>query len=96
MSRPPKFRFRLYIAGDTQNSAQALVNLRALCDMYLPDSHEIELVDVFREPGRALKDRIFMTPTLIKLAPSPVQRIIGTLSEAPSVLQILGFGTVAA
>ena len=56
-------------------------NLDALCRTHLPDRHEIEVVDVFREPKRALADGIFMTPTLVKLAPPPVRRIVGTLSQ---------------
>jgi circadian clock protein KaiB len=96
MSRPQTVKFLLYIAGGTQNSAQALANLTALCELYMPNSHQIEVVDVFREPRRALEDRIFMTPTLIKLCPSPTQRIVGTLSQAPSLLQILGLASFAA
>lgn len=95
MSRRPSFKFRLYIAGDTENSAQALSNLTAFCGKHLENRHEIEIVDVFREPGRALEDRIFMTPTLVKLAPGHVQRIIGTLGQSLSVMQALGLGTLA-
>jgi circadian clock protein KaiB len=95
MSRAPRFKFRLYIAGDTENSAQALANLTALCGKHLENRYEIEIVDVFREPGRALEDRIFMTPTLVKLSPAPLQRIIGTLSQTNSVMQVLGLGTSA-
>jgi circadian clock protein KaiB len=90
MSRPVLFKFRLFVAGDALNSAQALANLTALCRTHLPDRHVIEVVDVFREPQRALADGIFMTPTLIKLAPSPVRRIVGTLSQTQPVLQALG------
>jgi len=90
------FKFRLYIAGDTQNSAQAIANLGVLCRANLLDRHEIEVVDVFREPKRALADGVFMTPTLVKLVPSPVRRIIGTLSHTQPVLQALGLETVAA
>jgi circadian clock protein KaiB len=84
------FKFRLYVAGDALNSAQALANLTALCRAHLPDRHEIEVVDVFKEPKRALAESIFMTPTLIKLAPSPARRIVGTLSQTQTVLQALG------
>lgn len=96
MNRKPQFKFRLYVAGDTQNSAQAVVNLTALCHEHLPDQHQIEIVDVFQEPQRALEDSIFMTPTLVKLAPSPVRKIVGTLSQAPLVLQAWGLETRAA
>jgi circadian clock protein KaiB len=96
MSRRAQFKFRLFIAGDAANSSLAVANLTALCREYLPDRHEIEVVDVFREPKRALAEGIFMTPTLIKLSPSPVRRIVGTLSQTQPVLQALGLELLAA
>lgn len=90
MSRPIILKFRLYVAGDAQNSAQAIANLAAICRTHLTDRHEIELVDVFLEPKRALADGILMTPTLIKLTPAPVRRIVGTLSQQAPVLHALG------
>ena len=94
MSRTVTFRFRLYIAGDAQNSSHAIANLAAICQAHLADRHEIELVDVFREPKRALADGIMMTPTLIKLTPDPVRRIVGTLSQVAPVLHALGLEMV--
>lgn len=93
MTRRARFQFRLYVAGGAPNSAQAVANLSALCRAHIPDRHEIEIVDVFREPKRALADRIFMTPTLVRLAPAPVIRIVGNLSNADAVLQALGLET---
>ena len=94
MSRPIIFKFRLYVAGDALNSAQARANLNALCRAHLAGRYEIEVVDVFREPKRALADAVFMTPTLIKLAPQPVRTIVGTLSQTQTVLQALGLPAV--
>jgi circadian clock protein KaiB len=94
MSRSIMFKFRLYVAGDAQNSAQAVANLAAICREHLPDLHEVEVVDVFRQPERALADGIFMTPTLVKLAPSPARTIVGTLSQTQPVLRALGLQTV--
>ena len=90
MSRPIAFKFRLYIAGDAQNSAQAIANLASICRAHLQDRHEVELVDVFLEPKRALADGILMTPTLIKLTPAPVRRVVGNLSQLAPVLHALG------
>jgi circadian clock protein KaiB len=84
------FEFRLYVAGDTPNSALARVNLGALCRKHLPGRYKIKIVDVFKDPNRAMIDGIFMTPALIKLAPSPVRMIVGTLSQTPSLLEALG------
>ena len=84
------FKFRLYINGDTQNSSEAASNLIAICETNLPDNHEIDFVDVALHPERALADGIFMTPTLIKLSPSPTRMIVGTLSNLQPVMQALG------
>ena len=84
------------LVSAAQNSAQALANLTALCRAHLAGRHEIEVVDVFREPMRALADAVFMTPTLVKLAPSPARRIVGTLSQTQTVLQALGLEAAAA
>ena len=96
MNRRSVFKFRLYTAEGTQNSAQALANLTALCRLHLPDRYEIEVIDVFREPERARGDGIRMTPTLIKLSPTPPCRIVGALNESRSVLLALGMEVFAA
>jgi circadian clock protein KaiB len=96
MNRRSHFKFRLYVAGDTQNSAQAAANLMAICQAHLPGRHEIEVVDVFREPKRALADGIFLTPTLVKLAPDPARKIVGTLSQTQTVLEALELIVLAA
>jgi len=95
-ARAPHFKFRLYVAADTPNSSLAHANLTALCQAHLPGRHEIEIVDVLREPTRALADGIFMTPMLIKLAPSPIRKILGTLNQTEKVLQALGLESAAA
>ena len=96
MKKPVVFKFRLYTADGTQNSTQALANLTALCRTHLPDRHEIEVVDVFLEPQRALADGIRMTPTLVRLAPEPVRKIVGTLSQSERMSQLLGLEALAA
>jgi circadian clock protein KaiB len=90
------FKFRLYVATGTLNSSQAVANLNALCRAHLKGRHEIEVVDVFREPQRALAEGIRMTPTLLKLAPSPVRLLVGSLSQTQRVLETLGLDSGAA
>jgi len=83
------FKFRLYVAGDSHNSALAIANLKALCCERLADRYEIEIVDVLLEPGRALAEGVMLTPMLMRCSPSPVRKIIGSLSEHRTLLQIL-------
>src|SRR3984885_9943501 len=95
MTRRSIFKFRLYVADDTMNSAQAAANLQALCKTHLPGRHEIEIVDVFKEPQRAILEGIRMTPTLLRLAPLPIRRIVGTLVDTQRVMETLGLVTSA-
>lgn len=96
MSESEVFKFRLYVAGGTQNSMEALANLTDFCHTYLMDRHEIEVIDVFKECAKTLQDEIFMTPTLIRILPSPVLKIVGTLSQRHILLQTLGLSLQAA
>jgi circadian clock protein KaiB len=86
------FTFRLYVSGNVPNSLQAIANLTALCETHLPGRHEIEIVDVFVDPKRALAESIFMTPTLVSVSPFPGRKIVGNLSQTEPILQILGLG----
>lgn len=88
------FRFRLFVAGGTPNSTQALGNLKALCRERIPDRYEVEVVDVFLQPERALAEAIFMTPMLIVLAPMPQKRIAGTLTNRGVLADALGLEKV--
>ena len=82
--------FRLYFAGGAPNSVRALANLYAICRKHFPESHRIELIDVLKDPMRALADAILVTPTVVKLSPAPEIQIIGNLSEEEEVLRALG------
>jgi circadian clock protein KaiB len=80
----------LYIAGDAPNSARALANTRALCDDHFPSAYKLEIVDLLEHPERGLNDGVIVTPTLLRLFPLPVRRLIGNLSDTHRVLLALG------
>ena len=82
--------FRLYLASGAPNSVRALANLYAICRKHFPESHRIELIDVLKEPLRALAEAILVTPTLVKISPEPELQIIGNLSDEEEVLRALG------
>ena len=90
MTGQTKYKFRLYVTGDSPNSVQAQLNLVALCKTHFADRYEIEVVDILKEPMAALDESILLTPTLIKLSPPPVRRVVGSLSQMQAVLDILG------
>jgi circadian clock protein KaiB len=80
---------RLYVAGNAPNSLSAITNARAICDEHFSAGHEMEIVDLLEYPLRGLADGIVVTPTLLRLSPLPVQRIVGTLGDRAQVLRAL-------
>jgi circadian clock protein KaiB len=89
MSTQPHFKFRLYVAGDASNSNEAIANLNALCREHLAGRHEIEIIDVFREPKRAMAEGVLLTPMLVRVCPEPARRIVGDLSQIKPLMQML-------
>jgi circadian clock protein KaiB len=84
-----RLRLRLYVAGNAPNSARALANVKAICDEHFKARHELEVIDLLKHPERALADAIIVTPTLLKLTPLPILRVIGDLRDANQLLQAL-------
>lgn len=80
---------RLYIAGLAPNSVRAIANVKAICYEHFASRHELEIVDVQWHAQRALADGIIVTPTLLKLRPVPIQRVVGDLSNTAQVLLTL-------
>lgn len=85
--------FRLYIAGGAPNSAIAVNNLQAIIDNYLGDgNYNLDIVDVLKDPMKAIDEGVLLTPTLVRLSPLPSIKITGNLCKMDKVIKILGLG----
>ena len=80
------WHLRLYIAGQSPKSLQALANLRSLCDEHLAGRYEIEVIDLVENPSLAQSDDIVAIPTLVRRLPEPLRKVIGDLSNTERVL----------
>jgi len=76
-----KYVLRLYVAGATDRSRQAVLRVRHLCEAELKDNYELEVIDVYQQPTLARDGQIVATPTLVKELPLPVRRLIGNLAN---------------
>lgn len=83
----PTHILRLYVTGSTPRSTRAIENIRRLLESELHDCYDLEVVDVYQHPEAASEHQILAAPTLIKLLPEPVRRIIGDLSDTERVLR---------
>jgi circadian clock protein KaiB len=74
-----KYILRLFVAGATARSHQAVLRVRQLCEAELKDNCTLEVIDIYQQPRLARENQIVATPTLIKEFPRPVRRFIGNL-----------------
>ena len=87
-SKAPKklIELRLYIAGQTPKSVAALKNLRRICEEHMPDTYELNVIDLLQQPQLARGDQIVAIPTVVKNLPVPIRKLIGDLSDTERVL----------
>lgn len=78
----------LYVAGNTAASRSALVNLESILHELQADVSR-HVVDVLSDPEEALRQRVFVTPSLVIRRAQQQQMIIGDLSHRDRVLAVL-------
>ncbi|MFC5435098.1 circadian clock KaiB family protein [Rhodanobacter umsongensis] len=81
-----QYKLRLFITGSTARSTQAIDNMRRICAENLAGRYDLEVVDVYQDPEATKELQIIATPTLVKILPEPLRRIIGDLSDRERVL----------
>ncbi|HBA84418.1 MAG TPA: thiol-disulfide isomerase [Verrucomicrobia bacterium] len=81
-----RYILRLYIAGSTPRSMQAILNIRRICEEHLKGRYELVVVDVYQQPTLAKGEQIIAAPTLVKKLPLPLRRFIGDMSNEQRIL----------
>ncbi|HKC36349.1 MAG TPA: circadian clock KaiB family protein [Chitinophagaceae bacterium] len=82
--------FRLYVTGASPNSVRAITNTKNICEEYLNENYELEIIDVHQQPIVARQENIIALPLLIKKHPLPEKRLIGDMSDMQRVLKSFG------
>lgn len=81
-----QYVLRLFIAGNSAKSAEAIDKIREICEKNLKGRYSLEVVDIYQQPDIARGEQIIAAPTLIKSLPLPLRRIIGNLSSEERIL----------
>ena len=84
------FALRLYVTGATPGSSRAIAQLRAFCELFLKGRYRLEVIDVYQQPELADEERIVATPTLVRMFPLPLRRLVGNLSDPERLSVALG------
>ena len=80
------FILKLYIVTSSSASEMALGNLKQLISRESGIVFQLEVIDVRQNPRLAEEDKVLAIPTLIRIQPQPVRKIIGDLSDIENVL----------
>ena len=88
ISRPRlgKYVLRLYVSRSTLKSKLAVENIQRVCEQHLKGRYDLEVIDIHDQPSLARYEQIVAVPTLIKRLPSPLQRLVGDMSDLGEVL----------
>lgn len=78
---------RLFVTGASPNSTRAISNMKKICEEYLKDRYELEIIDVYQQPSVAVDEQVIALPMLIKKAPGMERKLIGDMSDKPKVLK---------
>jgi circadian clock protein KaiB len=89
----PRYVLRLYVSGASIKSLAAIRNIRNICQANLSGRYTLEVVDIYQQPERAVRDHVVAAPMLVKERPLPRRQVIGTLSNMQRVMRILGLST---
>ena len=92
-ARAGKYVLRLYVAGATTRSRQALLRVRRICETELKGEYELEVIDIYQQPIFARDGQILATPTLVREFPLPMRRLIGNLSNTRRLFVALDLAT---
>ena len=76
-----KYVLRLYVAGATARSRQAVQRVSQLCEEELKGHCRLDVIDIYQQPELARVNQIVATPTLVIEFPKPMRRFIGNLSD---------------
>jgi circadian clock protein KaiB len=81
-----KYVLRLYVAGITPRSQEAIRTVTAICEEHLAGRYDLEVIDIYQQPALAKGEQIIAAPTLIKKLPLPLRKFIGSMADRERIL----------
>ena len=81
-----RYVLRLYVAGMTPKSSQAIINITQICKDHLKGRYDLRVIDIYQQPTLAKGEQIIAAPTLIKKLPLPLRKFIGNMADKGKIL----------
>ena len=86
------YALRLFISSENPRAEQTLNHVHQLLEEALASPYSLKIIDIVKHPEQALSHLVTVTPTLIRISPKPVKRIVGQLDDTQRLLNILSAG----
>jgi circadian clock protein KaiB len=86
---PTSYILRLFVSGHSHGTTEALTTLHRLLEGKLSNSYTLKVVDIMKHPEQAELNQVSATPTLVRLYPEPVRRIVGEWDNVDRILQLI-------
>ncbi len=80
---------RLFISSNNPSAERALSNIHQLLEIGLISPYTLKVIDLAKHPEQAEIHWVATTPTLIRVSPKPIRRIVGQLDDIQRVLNII-------
>ncbi len=81
-----RYVLRLYVAGMTPRSAEAIRRVTDFCEKHLTKQYELEIIDIYQKPALMRGEQIVAVPTLVRHLPAPLRRFIGDMHDEEKLL----------
>lgn len=86
---PKGYVLRLFVSGHSATTENILKILHEILEKSLGHPYTLRVIDIFKHPEQAENDQISATPTLMRIWPEPIRRIVGEFRDTDTILRLL-------
>ncbi len=79
----------LFVASNNINTQQTLDSIHSILEKGLSCPYNLKIIDITKNPEQAEKNQVLATPTLLRIWPKPIKRILGELTDLERIIKIL-------
>ncbi|MGK7932955.1 MAG: circadian clock KaiB family protein [Microcystaceae cyanobacterium] len=80
---------RLFVSSQNANTKRTLTLIHQLLEQELKAPYTLKVIDIAKHPDLAESHHISATPTLMRVWPQPIKRIVGELKDITKLGQII-------
>jgi circadian clock protein KaiB len=88
-SKTDGYILQLFVSSDNLATEKTLASIHQILEEGLTSPYTLKIIDISKYPEQAEKYQVSATPTLVRVSPEPIRRIIGELDDFQRVIKII-------